>query len=192
MTIPAGTYRLGPDDGTLSLRTGRNGAAAKAGHDLLIHATSWEAHGHRSATTPAVAVDVDGGSLRVIEGTGGMMALTDEHKAEISTTIDDQILKRRPITFRSTRVEPASDGTLRVEGELTLLGTDAPDRARRRGRRRRPHQRRPGDHAERLGHQALLDAVRHAEGRTTRSRSPSTPACRRPEPAGARREAQSL
>ena len=31
MAIPAGTHRLGPDDGTVSLRTGRTGAAAKAG-----------------------------------------------------------------------------------------------------------------------------------------------------------------
>jgi hypothetical protein len=125
VAIPAGTYRLGPDDGTLSLRTGRNGAAAKAGHDLLIHATAWEA----TVTVgdgAAVAVDVDGGSLRVIEGTGGMMALTDDHRAEISSTIDDQILKGRPITFRSTRVEPASGGGLRVEGDLTILGETRP------------------------------------------------------------------
>lgn len=125
MAIPAGTYRLGPDDGTLSLRTGRNGAAAKAGHDLLIHATSWEGT-LTIGDDAAVAVDVDGGSLRVIEGTGGMMALSDDHKAEISTTIDDQILKRQPITFRSTRVETASDGALRVAGDLTILGVARP------------------------------------------------------------------
>ena len=127
MAIPAGTHRLGPDDGTLSLRTGRNGAAAKAGHDLLIQATSWEATitvGDDPAAS-SVSVDVDGGSLRVIEGTGGMMALTDEHKAEITTTIDDKILKRQPITFRSTSVEPSGEG-LRVAGELTLLGESRP------------------------------------------------------------------
>ena len=43
MSLQTGTYRLGPDDGTLSVRTGRTGAAAKAGHDLLIHVTAWEA-----------------------------------------------------------------------------------------------------------------------------------------------------
>ena len=43
MAIPAGTYRLGPENGTLSVRTGRTGAAAKAGHDLLIHVTAWQA-----------------------------------------------------------------------------------------------------------------------------------------------------
>jgi hypothetical protein len=127
VAIPAGTHRLGPDDGTLSLRTGRHGAAAKAGHDLLIHATSWEATivagEDPSATT--IALDVDGGALRVIDGTGGMKALTDGDRDDISATIDTQILKRRQITFRSTRVEPTADG-LRVEGELTLLGVARP------------------------------------------------------------------
>ena len=37
MSLPAGTHTLGPENGTLSVRTGRTGAAAKAGHDLLIH-----------------------------------------------------------------------------------------------------------------------------------------------------------
>ena len=41
---PAGGIRLGPDDGTLSLRTTRTGAAAKAGHDLLIHVTQLGGH----------------------------------------------------------------------------------------------------------------------------------------------------
>jgi polyisoprenoid-binding protein YceI len=122
-------YRLGPDDGTLSLRTGRHGAAAKAGHDLLIHATRWQATlvvGDDAAGS-SLALDVDGGSLRVIDGTGGMKELTDSDKADIRTTIDDEILKRQPIVFRSTRVQPSADGTgLSVEGDLTLLGVTRP------------------------------------------------------------------
>ena len=43
MSLQTGTYKLGPADGTLSVRTGRTGAAAKAGHDLVIHVTAWEA-----------------------------------------------------------------------------------------------------------------------------------------------------
>ena len=43
MSIPPGTYRFGPDNGTLSVRTERTGAAAKAGHNLLLHVTAWEA-----------------------------------------------------------------------------------------------------------------------------------------------------
>ena len=43
MSIRAGTHRLGPEDATLRVRTTRGGAAAKAGHDLLIVVDSWEA-----------------------------------------------------------------------------------------------------------------------------------------------------
>ena len=46
----------------------------------------------------------DSGSLRVIEGTGGVQALGDDDKAEIQKTIDDDVLKREPVTFRSTSV----------------------------------------------------------------------------------------
>src|SRR3954449_4713692 len=76
------TYRLGPDDGTLSVRTQRTGAAAMAGHNLLIHVTSWEAT-IELGEPMAVALDVDGGSLRVQEGSGGVQALQDEDKENI-------------------------------------------------------------------------------------------------------------
>jgi polyisoprenoid-binding protein YceI len=127
VALPPGTYTLGPQNGTLAVRTGKSGAAAMAGHNLLLHVMSWEA-------TLAIAEDVasstveltaDSGSLRVIEGTGGVQALGDDDKAEIEKTIDDDVLKRQPITFRSTSVADA-DGGLRVEGSLTLRGTAAP------------------------------------------------------------------
>jgi polyisoprenoid-binding protein YceI len=128
LRLEAGTYRLGPDDGTLSLRTGRSGAAAKAGHDLLIHVTAWEATlvaGEDAADT-SIELDADGGSLRVREGTGGMKSLTDDDKAEIARAIDDEILKGQAITFRSTQVRPADGGGLSVRGDLTLVGETRP------------------------------------------------------------------
>jgi polyisoprenoid-binding protein YceI len=120
---------LGPDDATLSVRTGRTGAAAKAGHNLLFHVTSWEARlvvGADGADT-SLELDVDGTSLRVREGTGGMQALGDDDKANIEQTIDEEVLKRQRITFRSTRVQPATRGHgLGVQGDLTLLGKTRP------------------------------------------------------------------
>ena len=124
MSFPTGTYRLGPDDGTLSVRTGRKGAAAKAGHDLLIHVTAWEATlvvGQESS----LELEADATSLRVQEGTGGMQSLGDDDKANIHSTIDDDVLKRQDISFRSTQVTGA-DGRLGVQGELTLGGTTRP------------------------------------------------------------------
>ena len=43
MAIEAGTYKLGPRNATLRVKTGRSGAAAKAGHNLEIEVGSWEA-----------------------------------------------------------------------------------------------------------------------------------------------------
>jgi polyisoprenoid-binding protein YceI len=127
VALPPGTYTLGPQNGTLAVRTGRTGAAAMAGHNLLLHVMDWQATLAVAEEVAASTVELtaDSGSLRVIEGTGGMQALGDDDKAEIQKTIDDDVLKREPITFRSTSVADA-DGGLRVEGSLTLRGTTAP------------------------------------------------------------------
>lgn len=120
------TYRLGPDDGTLSVRTQRTGAAAMAGHNLLIHVTSWEATIDLGKET-SIVLEADGGSLRVREGTGGMQALKDEDRENIDQTIDDEVLEGQAITFRSTEVNAAADAAgLHVQGDLTLLGTTRP------------------------------------------------------------------
>jgi polyisoprenoid-binding protein YceI len=124
VSIPAGRYRFGPDNGTLSVNTGRTGAVARAGHDLLLHVTEWEGT-LEVGDESRVEVRVDGGSLKVRAGTGGMQALDDDDRANIERTIDDEVLRLDQITFRSTEVTPAGDG-LRVRGDLTLLGHTAP------------------------------------------------------------------
>ena len=37
-----GVTRLGPGDGTLTVRTGKGGAASKAGHNLVIEVQRWQ------------------------------------------------------------------------------------------------------------------------------------------------------
>lgn len=126
------SHRLGPDNATLEVRTKRSGAAAKAGHDLVIHVTSWEASleiGGDPATTSMELV-ADATSLRVQSGHGGIQALGEDDKASIHKAIDDDVLKRQDITFRSTRVQSdgdAGDGSrLKVQGDLTIVGTTQP------------------------------------------------------------------
>ena len=116
-------YTLGPEDGILAVRTSRTGAVAKAGHDLLLHVTEWSATLDTDA--PNVTLDADATSLRVREGTGGIKPLGEDDHANIETTIDDEVLRRRDIGFRSTRVEK-TDGGLHVEGDLTLAGQTRP------------------------------------------------------------------
>jgi polyisoprenoid-binding protein YceI len=129
MSIRAGTYTLGPENGTLSVRTGRTGAAAKAGHDLLIHVTAWQVTvevGEDPAQS-SIVLDADATSLRVREGSGGIQALGDDDKASIQQTIDDEVLKRQGIEFRSSAVQTAADGSrISVQGELTLVGKAGP------------------------------------------------------------------
>jgi polyisoprenoid-binding protein YceI len=121
--IEPGTHRFGPSNATLSVQTRRGGAAAKAGHDLLLHVTAWEGTLTIGADgAPAAAeLSADATSLRVRSGTGGMKALGEDDKANIHQTIDDEVLERRDIAFRSSSVQ----GT-RVEGELTLGTTTHP------------------------------------------------------------------
>ena len=42
MASQHGTHTLGPQDGTLTVLTGKGGAAAKAGHNLTIEVTRWQ------------------------------------------------------------------------------------------------------------------------------------------------------
>jgi polyisoprenoid-binding protein YceI len=117
-------HRLGPHNATLAVHTKRGGAAAKAGHDLDLRVTAWEATLDLEAGSAELSADAT--SLRVEKGTGGMQALGDEDKDNIRQTIDDDVLKRQDVTFRSTSVEPAGEGRYRVEGELTLVGATQP------------------------------------------------------------------
>jgi polyisoprenoid-binding protein YceI len=123
MPIMPGTHELGPDNSALRIETKRHGAAAKAGHDLVIEVRSWHATlviGEDPAENSLV-LSADSGSLEVLEGTGGIMAMTDGDKAEIKKTLEDEVLKPGQIEFSSTQVMPAKDGQrLEVSGELEM------------------------------------------------------------------------
>jgi polyisoprenoid-binding protein YceI len=132
MSIPPGTYTLNSDHGALSVRTRRGGAAAKAGHDLLIEVGSWEGT-LKLAEDPAassITLTADAGSMRVLEGTGGMTKLGDDDKDGIKRTIDKDILKGCTVTFESSAVRVGGGGVsgqgFDVDGELELLGRRAP------------------------------------------------------------------
>jgi polyisoprenoid-binding protein YceI len=120
MAIQAGTYKLGPDNASLHVETGRSGAAAKAGHDLIIDVTSWEAT-LEVGDASRLELSADPSSLHVREGKGGMQALGDDDKADIRKTIDKDVLKKKDISFTSSSCESAGDG-LKVSGDLEMGG----------------------------------------------------------------------
>jgi polyisoprenoid-binding protein YceI len=130
MPLRPGAIAFGPENGKLTVETKRQGAAAKAGHDLLIEVTSWS--GTIDVADPpertTVELTADARSLRVREGTGGIQTLDDDDKAGIEKTIDDEVLTGTPIAFTSTSFEPGGPegGPARVTGELELAGERRP------------------------------------------------------------------
>ncbi|HEY4409025.1 MAG TPA: YceI family protein [Acidimicrobiia bacterium] len=123
MTIKPGTYQLGPADGTLQVRTGRQGMASKVGHDLTLEASNWRA---------TVTVDADAGqsqvqatveprSLEVIAATGGAKPVSDKDKRDIVKNIAG-LLGNGSITFQSTQVMVRNDTTVAVAGNLSIAG----------------------------------------------------------------------
>ncbi len=127
MSLQPGNYKLGPDNATLRVKTGRHGAAAKAGHDLVIEVKSWEAtlNVADDAAASSVQLSADPTSLHVVKGEGGMQTLGDDDKADIRKTIDKDVLKKKSISFTSSSVSE-SGGGLAVRGELELGGTSKP------------------------------------------------------------------
>lgn len=127
VALRAGTHRVGRADGTLQVRTYRDGLAQKVGHDLIIEVEQWEAAAEvgEDGTLSAVRLDADPRSLHVREGLRGVKPLTDKDRADIRDTIDKRILRGRPIAFASTAVD-TGDGGLTVHGELELAGVRRP------------------------------------------------------------------
>ena len=123
------THELGPDNATLQVKTYREGMASKAGHDLVIDVTSWQATvtAGEDSTPVGFELSADPRSLRVRDGSGGAKPLSDKDRGDIVKNIDKKVLGRHSIDFRSAAVErPGGDGRLQVSGELEIAGTARP------------------------------------------------------------------
>jgi hypothetical protein len=130
----AGTYEFGPESGRVLIRTGREGLAARAGHDLTLEITDWLAQ----VTTPAeagggvaeatVTADLGLGSLAVREGTGGAKPLTDRDRREIQKQAHKILgdAARAGFTSHQVILSPASSADSPaagvIAGTLTMHG----------------------------------------------------------------------
>jgi YceI-like domain len=117
-------YTLGPEQGELLVHTRREGAAARAGHDLEIVVGHWLATLELGESL-AASLSAASSSLRVREGRGGIQALDDADKENINRAIREEVLKGTTIEFRSTTIVRAS-ATVQVQGELELMGLTRP------------------------------------------------------------------
>lgn len=129
-----GTYELGPGDGRVLVKTGREGLAARAGHDLTIEITQWSAQ----VTVPAaeeggiaaatLTAELDLGSLTVREGTGGAKPLSDRDRRDIQAQVRKILGDAAKASFTSQRVIPSSTSSSgapsagAIEGTLTMHG----------------------------------------------------------------------
>lgn len=123
MALQRGTHQVGPDTGTLRVKTTREGVAGAAGHDLVLDVTRWKAT-IDVAETISIEVHAEGNSLRVLSGSGGAKPLTDADNAKIEKSINDKVLRGQAISFRSDAVQIAGDGgRVDVRGQLSLVGS---------------------------------------------------------------------
>ena len=127
MSIKPRTYTLGPTDGPLQVRTGRQGMASKVGHDLTLEATNWKA---------SVTVDADAGqsqvtatveprSLEVVAATGGAKPVSEKDKKDIKKNIAG-LLGNNSITFQSTSVQARNEHNATVAGNLSIANQSRP------------------------------------------------------------------
>jgi hypothetical protein len=116
MSIPAGTHSIGPSNGSLKVKTGKEGAAAKMGHDLVIGVNSWEAT-VEGGDSPSITLTADPSSLEVINGSGGAKPLSDKDKGDIKKSVDKKILGSSQIKFTSNEITDSS-----AKGDLSIAG----------------------------------------------------------------------
>jgi polyisoprenoid-binding protein YceI len=125
----SGTHDLGPGDGRVLVKTGREGLAARVGHDLTLEITQWSAR----VTVPAaddtsdattLTAELDLGSLTVREGTGGAKPLSEKDHGEIHKQIRKILGNSPSAKFQSTRVFTSASASAggAVEGTLALHG----------------------------------------------------------------------
>jgi polyisoprenoid-binding protein YceI len=128
VALAPGTYTFGPDAASIQVKTYRQGVASRAGHDLIIEVTRWEATltVGEDPTGTTIELTADPRSLEVREGLHGVKPLSDKDRAEIRKNIDAKVLGGAPINFRSSRVEPVDDTRLSVSGNLDMAGETRP------------------------------------------------------------------
>ena len=128
-----GNFRLGPANGRIVLKTGRQGIAARAGHDLTIEVTRWSAQvevpddAAGGVTAATISAELDLGSLEIRAGTGGAKPLTDRDRGEIKKTMAG-IIGTGTASFISSRIVRVGSAGGAIEGTFTLNGQSEPVR----------------------------------------------------------------
>lgn len=119
MSIPEGSHTIGPSNGSLKVKTGKEGAAAKMGHNLTLDVKTWETT-IEGGDSPSIKLTADPTSLEVESGEGGAKPLGDKDRKDIKKTIDNKVLGSSQISFTSSEV---TDG--QAKGDLSIAGSSS-------------------------------------------------------------------
>jgi polyisoprenoid-binding protein YceI len=124
MGLAPGRYAIGPDTGSLHLRTSRDGVAAKVGHDLLIEMARWSGTVTIAGPDPSsasVEAGIEMASFTVLEGTGGVMPLSTHDRKDITgTSLRLMDVAGHPrATFASSAITRSNSGAT-ITGTLTV------------------------------------------------------------------------
>ena len=117
--FPKVAHTIGPSNGSLKVKTGREGAAAKTGHDLTLGVNSWEAT-VEGGDSPSIKLTADPSSMEVESGSGGAKPLGDKDKTDIKKSIDGKVLGSSQISFTSSEVTDSQ-----AKGDLSIAGSSS-------------------------------------------------------------------
>ena len=129
-TVRMTPLALGPEHGTLTLSTGVEGRAAKAGHSLTIALSSWTAEVGLEGQVPvSLAFRTPLASLEVTAGKGGLKPLSDKDRRTIKeSALETLSAQEHPeVVFTSSAVAPEGTGYV-VDGTLEVAGVARPAR----------------------------------------------------------------
>jgi hypothetical protein len=93
--------------------TYKDGLLSPFGHDLELKVTRFTIEEKDGVVEARFSPD----SFEVVNATGGAVPLLPRDRASIPETIEKEILKRREISFRSTKITAEE-----IRGTLTILG----------------------------------------------------------------------
>jgi polyisoprenoid-binding protein YceI len=130
MPVPAGRHRVGANRDRLVVRTGRDGLAASAGHDLTIELADWSGQltvGAGSVPT-ALEATIDMTSMTVRDGSGGIKPLTGKDRRDIKSQARKVLsIDQYPqATFGDATFQPDGDGGGTISGTFTIAGRSGP------------------------------------------------------------------
>src|SRR5688572_20565698 len=117
MNVKPGTYNLGPSDGAVRVKTGRQGMAAKVGQDLTLEGCNWKATVTSDAGRARSEVRAATGPRTpdVTAAAGGAKPVSDKDKKDIKKN-SSGLLGNESITYTTTSVEPRSEAGVKTAG----------------------------------------------------------------------------